>query len=1150
MSEVTSDSGILDEKLCSTLVHSIHGIIWEADPLTFQFSFVSPHAERILGYSIQQWINEPDFWLTHTHPDDVAWYSDYCREASLKGEDHEFQYRMIAADGRIVWLHDIVTVVRSHDGTVRLRGIMFDITERKEAEDALRASEERLRVIFDTSHSGIIMINPDGNISFANKRMAEMFSCTLPELIGSPYLNRLHPEELQANNNLLEQLMNRESDNGATERHYLRCDGSYFWGYVASTRLKTASGTPQALIAVVTDITDYKTQQLALLEETARWQMMMERSRDGIVILDVASNAVRDVNPAFAEMLGYTRNEMSGMHPWDWDIRFTKHEIEAIADEITKGEIFFETRMRRKDGMIRDVEVSSTITEFSGEHQFFCICRDITERKRAKDELAFKNAILSTQQETSIDGILVVDENNTIISFNRRFVDLWEIPHELVEAGDDTPVLDFIANRAADTEKFMTRVKYLYEHKDEKCREEVFHKDGRVFERYSSPALGPEGKYFGRIWYFRDITERKRAEDALLESSQFCSQIISSAEEGIIVYDRDMRYQVWNPFMEKLSGKKASEVIGTHPLESFPWLHETGAIENIQKVLAGQSLASIEFLQTAHDGQPRRISDTCVPLRSRKGEIIGVIGTVIDITERKQAEEVLKEATQRLQLAVSSGHLGIWDWDAVNDVLVWNERMYELYGVSKNTFRMSRETWIKCLHPDDVAMGLEEMRAALNGEKEYDFEFRIVHPDGETKFIKSNAMVMRDEAGKAVRVIGMNMDITERKHTEEQLRQAQKMEAVGQLAGGVAHDFNNILTAIYGYCSLLQIKMGDDSPFRSDIDHIYAAAEKAANLTRSLLAFSRKQIMSPKKVNLNEIVMNVAKLLTRIIGEDIQLKAVCKGAPLRVFADSGQIEQILMNLAANARDAMPNGGTLTIETGEEEIDESFIHAYGYGDVGIYVALSVSDTGKGMDNETRKKIFEPFFTTKEVGKGTGLGLSIVYGVIKQHNGYINVYSEPNEGTTFRIYLPQVYEEDANAEKGPAPEHPRMGSETVLLAEDDETIRELAGSILRQYGYDVILAHDGEDAVEKFKANKEKIAVIVMDMIMPRKSGKEAYEKIRKVRSDVKIIFMSGYSPDLLHDRGIFADGGEVLIKPIHPLELVRKVRAVLDSGFRE
>jgi CheY-like chemotaxis protein len=268
--------------------------------------------------------------------------------------------------------------------------------------------------------------------------------------------------------------------------------------------------------------------------------------------------------------------------------------------------------------------------------------------------------------------------------------------------------------------------------------------------------------------------------------------------------------------------------------------------------------------------------------------------------------------------------------------------------------------------------------------------------------------------------------------------------------------------------------------------------------------------------------------------------------PLRIFADSGQIEQVLMNLAANARDAMPTGGQLTIETEDREIDESFIHAHGFGVSGKYAVISVSDTGTGMNAETRKKIFEPFFTTKEVGKGTGLGLSIIYGIIKQHNGYINVYSETDKGTTLRIYIPQACDEKKDNEEEALLEYPRMGSETILLAEDDPSIRQLADLILRKFGYEVILAEDGVDAVEKFNADKENIAIIVMDMIMPRKGGKEAYEEIRKVRPDVKILFMSGYSPSLLQNKGILDSGEEVLIKPIHPLDLVRKVRFILDQ----
>jgi len=644
----------------------------------------------------------------------------------------------------------------------------------------------------------------------------------------------------------------------------------------------------------------------------------------------------------------------------------------------------------------------------------------------------------------------------------------------------------------------------------------------------------------------RYIHKSREIEKELRVSQNLVNSLIEGTTDAIFVKDRQGRYLLFNSAAAKVVGKSAAEVLGHDDTALFSAIEAEAIMAGDRRVMEAGEVMTYEDYLTAADGTYRTFLATKGPIYSENGKVTGLFGISRDISEQRRSEEELQEVTQRLRLATAAGHLGIWDWDLVNDVLVWNERMFELYGVSSDTFRVSRETWEECLHPDDLALALEVTRGALSGEREYDYEFRIVQPDGAVKFIKSNAMVIRDANGKAIRLIGMNQDLTGHKHLEEQLRQSQKMEAIGQLAGGVAHDFNNILTAIYGHCSVLQMKMGKDAPFRSDIDQIYAAAERAANLTRSLLAFSRKQIMSPKQVNLNEIVMNVGKLLTRIIGEDIRLKTVFTGPPLRVFADSGQIEQVLMNLATNARDAMPNGGVLTIETALDEIDESFIQAYGYGSAGMFVVLSVSDTGKGMDVDTSGKIFEPFFTTKEVGKGTGLGLSIVYGVIKQHNGYINVYSEPDKGTTFRIYLPLVYEEDADIEDKPAHDYPRMGSETILLAEDDATIRELVGSVLAKFGYDVILAHDGEDAVEKFKTSSEKINIIIMDMIMPRKSGKEAYEEIRNIRPGVKILFMSGYSPDLLLDRGISATGDEVLIKPIHPLELVRKVRSLLDN----
>jgi len=644
----------------------------------------------------------------------------------------------------------------------------------------------------------------------------------------------------------------------------------------------------------------------------------------------------------------------------------------------------------------------------------------------------------------------------------------------------------------------------------------------------------------------RYIRKTREFEKDLNASRNLINALIEGTTDAIFVKDLQGRHLLFNSAAANVVGKSAADVIGHDDTSIFSPAEAGAIMAGDRRVMDAGRVMTYEDYLTAADGTKRTFLSTKGPVCNERGEVTGLFGISRDITERKQAEESLKEATQRLQLAVSSGQLGIWDWDIINNVLVWNERMIDLYGIDRNGFKMSHEAWVKCLHPEDMATAREETRRALNGEKEYDFEFRVMHPDGSVRFIKSNAHVIRDAYGRAIRMTGMDQDLTDRKHLEEQLRQSQKMEAIGQLAGGIAHDFNNILTAIYGYCSVLQMKVAMDEPFRPEIDHIYAAAERAANLTKSLLTFSRKQIMTPRSVNLNDIVMNVGKLLTRIIGEDIRLKTEFKANPLMILADSGQIEQVLMNLAANARDAMPNGGLLSIDTEVAGLDEEFVHAHGYCAPGEYAVISVSDSGNGMDASTAKKIFEPFFTTKEVGKGTGLGLAIVYGVVKQHNGFVDVYSEAGKGTIFRIYLPLSGAEVVDDEVINVLDSAPVGSETVLVAEDDTSISELIESVLVKFGYDVIIADDGVDAIDKFKANREKVDIIIMDMVMPKKSGREAYQEIIKLRSDVKVLFISGYSPDLLQNRGFLDTGEDVLIKPFQPLDLVRKVRSVLDT----
>ena len=402
----------------------------------------------------------------------------------------------------------------------------------------------------------------------------------------------------------------------------------------------------------------------------------------------------------------------------------------------------------------------------------------------------------------------------------------------------------------------------------------------------------------------------------------------------------------------------------------------------------------------------------------------------------------------------------------------------------------------------------------------------------------------------------LRVEMAERKRAEAdkeklriQLVQAQKMEAIGHLAGGIAHDFNNVLAAIVGFASLIKMKMNTDDPLHPNVDQILFATERAATLVRSLLAFSRKQIMDSKPVKINDIVSSFLKLLVRLLGEDITIETIYTARDPLVMADAGQIDQVLINLATNARDAMPKGGHLIITTDVTVIDDHYIREHGYGVPGEYALITVSDTGAGMDKATQEKIFEPFFTTKEVGKGTGLGLSTAYGIVKQHSGFINCYSEPGKGTTFKIYLTLLKSEEKaeieQARKGD--ELTPRGSATVLVAEDDADVRKLIVYILEQYGYTVYEAADGEQAVRVFMEHEASIDLLLLDVIMPHKNGREVYREIEKIKPEIKVLFASGYTADIIQKRGILEESFEVILKPVSLTALLQKVREVLDRG---
>jgi signal transduction histidine kinase/DNA-binding response OmpR family regulator len=521
-------------------------------------------------------------------------------------------------------------------------------------------------------------------------------------------------------------------------------------------------------------------------------------------------------------------------------------------------------------------------------------------------------------------------------------------------------------------------------------------------------------------------------------------------------------------------------------------------------------------------------------------------GLQLEVGERRRAEAALQRMTERLNLALGAARVGTWSWDVPSDVLTWDEHLHRLYRLAPGSFQGNYAAFLALVHADDRGRVAEEFRRALMGHEPFDSEYRIVWPGRGGRMLAARGEVIHDESGQAERMTGVCWDLTERKELEGQLRQSQKMEAIGRLAGGVAHDFNNLLTVINGYSQLALDKVGTTTPIRRELLEIQQAGVRAAGLTRQLLAFSRLQVLQPRVLDLNVVVREVEGLLRRVIGEDIDLVAELAPVLGAVCADPGQLEQVLMNLAVNARDAMPMGGRLVIATGNCAALPGGVTSRPQPQPGGWVRLTVRDTGTGMDDETLSHIFEPFFTTKEPGKGTGLGLSTVQGIVEQSGGCLTVASAPGGGTVFDIYLPH-----SEGIHGPAAEtavaSPAPGSratETILVVEDEAGLRGLVQTVLEQSGYRVLVAASPTEGETLFARHLGTIDLLLTDMVMPELSGRELARRIRQFCPGVKVLYMSGYS-DLTHRQDGGLEGIDLLQKPFTPDTLRLRVREVLD-----
>jgi two-component system, cell cycle sensor histidine kinase and response regulator CckA len=649
----------------------------------------------------------------------------------------------------------------------------------------------------------------------------------------------------------------------------------------------------------------------------------------------------------------------------------------------------------------------------------------------------------------------------------------------------------------------------------------------------------------------RDVTqrasaelEREKAERALRASESRLKTIFELAPDTYFLNDLTGIILDGNRASEALTGYSRHELIGKNlltlgliPDEELPL-----AMNRMARSAAGEFVEPQEFTVLRKDGKRASIE-----IRSFPTEIDGkrtMLVAARDITDRRRAELALKKSEESLGKAQRMAALGNWELDCVSGNLEWSDEVYRIYGVSIETFVPSHQKFLASVHPEDkekVEVALRDI--FLTGEL-YSIDFRIVRVDGSHRYVRERAELEADGAGNPLRLIGTVQDITEYKGLEERFHTAQKLECVGRLAGGIAHDFNNLLTVINGYSSMLLRGSEADARTRSGLEEIKKAGEKASMLTQQLLAFSRKQVVQPRLLDLNSIVRDTERMLRRLIGENIALTSVLDPDLGKIKVDPGQLSQILLNLAVNARDAMPDGGSLTLETANIEFQTRFVEGRQSVVPGPYVLLAVSDTGTGMDEATRSRIFEPFFTTKGPGRGTGLGMATVYGIAEQCGGWVWVYSEPGKGTTVKVYFPRAGAALVVDEEVPALTEGLRGNETILVVEDQEEVRKFAVTVLSGAGYRILTAENGVAALKMCENREMPVDLLLTDVVMPGMSGRELSRRFRTVCPATKVLFMSGYTDNLAMLRNEVDADAVFLQKPFDPYDLAAAVRTLL------
>jgi len=1141
---VKSDSSIFD----FLQEGSLDGL-WYWDLEKPEHEWMNPRFWSLLGYDPNERQHLAHEWQDLIFPEDLEIaidnFNKHCADPRYP-YDQVVRYRH--KNGSTIWVRCRGLAIRNDKGKpVRMLGAHTDLTAQKQAEEDLKRKSRLFENFFHKTFQFALVLDTEGIVTEMSELCVKVCGSYAVNVIGNPLWDagwwKQFPDVVEKTKNAVQRALKGQV--ASDEIRFVDQDNEIHHGIRTFTPITDTVGEIFQITVVGIDITERKRAEEAQKKSDIKYRQLVQTASDGIYFVS-DSGKILDVNPSACSTLGRTREEILQLDINGIDPNFTVQEFLSFWKDIPHNEpCIFESTHQHKNGSLISVEVCGQKFRIDDETYYYGISRDITDRKIAERALSssekkWRNILVSTPQI----GV-TINAGAKITFVNDHFLKLtgWQ-EHDVI--GQDWFEM-FIPEQARE------EIRSIF-------FEVMSRKDTAEFSIYENEILDKFGNLITVSWsnvltkdvdenvvdvtcLGIDITERQKAEAALQKREAYMNSIFRAAPTGIgVVHDRIFR-QVNDKFCEML-GYSKDELIGQQATIVYPSREEFERVglEKYEQINE-KGTGTVETVMQRKDGEVINVLLSSTPIDVSDLHA-GVTFTALDITSRKQAEKALGDSHERFLTVLESIDATIYVADMENhEVLFMNRHMIDTFGrdmTGESCWKVFRGESMPC--PD---CNNDKLVDANNIPTDV-LVWRGKNPITGKWYINYDRAIKWAD-GRLVR-LQIATDISDILKMEAQLRQAQKMESVGRLAGGVAHDFNNMLSVILGNTEMILEDMDETNPVTHHLQEVKKAAERSANLTRQLLAFARKQTIAPKVIDLNETVDGMLKMLRSLIGEDIDFAWIPRINLWSIKIDPSQIDQILANLCVNARDSIKDVGKITIETDNVNFDKDYCHEHEGFIPGDYVMIAVSDNGCGMDNEILANLFEPFFTTKGVGEGTGLGLSTVYGIVKQNNGFINVYSEVDKGTSFKIYLPRSTETEVFKHENNAKKIAPKGTETILLVEDEEIILGMVRKILERLGYTVLTATSPYEAiriVEEFK--QSAIHLLITDVVMPEMNGLDLSNKLLTIDPNLKCLFMSGYTANVIVHHGVLEKGIQFIDKPFSKEDLAIKIRETLDDG---